>query len=128
MRGESGFTLLEVLVALAIGSLAITAWLTLQSDFIARWTGAEQRRAAVQLGESLVDRLGRDLPLKPSEGRDNKPGGLAWRLTVQPLEAPIEIGTSVWRLYAFTLAIGAEASRPILMLQGRRLARVDEKA
>lgn len=127
MMRESGFTLLEALVALAIGALAITGWLALQGDFTARWLGSEQRHRAVLLGESLVDRLGRDIPLRTAEGREQSGGGLAWQIRVEPLEAPIAVGAATWRLYAYSIAIGHDMARPILVLQGRRLAQADER-
>lgn len=128
MTGERGFTLLEVLVALAIGGLAIAGWLALQGDFTARWLGGEQQRQAVLLGESLTDRLGRDLPVRPAEGREMGFGGLAWRLSVQPIDAPIQVGNATWHLHAYSIAIGHDMAKPILLLQGRRLAQIAERS
>lgn len=128
MKSARGFTLLEMLVALAIAALAITGWLTLQGDFSARWLNGETQRQAAALGADIADRLGRDLPFSNQEGRAAEFGGLGWRLRVAPLGADIPVGSTAWRLHTYSIAIGHDLSRPVLTLEGRRLIRSPERS
>ncbi|WP_428249799.1 prepilin-type N-terminal cleavage/methylation domain-containing protein [Ferrovibrio sp.] len=127
MKRTRGFTLLEMLVALAIAALAITGWLSLQGDFSARWLGSEELQRAAALGADLTDRLGRDLPLGDQEGRAPEFGGLRWSLRVVPLDGDIPVGSASWHLHSYSLAIGHDLGRPVLTLKGRRLARNPER-
>lgn len=81
--GASGFTLLEVLVALVILALAVGAL----TGAIAQSTASVQRvdaqLHAVALADGILAGLGRDMPLKAgmSRGQD---GALSWQLSITP--------------------------------------------
>jgi len=81
---SAGFTLLEVLVAMVILGLALAFLTSTISDSLARSERTQRNGRAAILADTLLDRLGRDVPLKKgmSEGHD---GELSWRLTVSSL-------------------------------------------
>lgn len=81
---ESGFTLLEVLVAVAILAVALTA---LFQAFAAGLGGAKQAEAATRAGliaRSLLDRVGADLALVEGVRRGEAADGYAWVLGISP--------------------------------------------
>ncbi|HYE00372.1 MAG TPA: type II secretion system protein [Alphaproteobacteria bacterium] len=84
MRGQSGYTLVETLVALMVLAMALTAGLRLVTNAIAGADRAERRIGALLLAQSLLEGAGLAVPLDGS-GRD---GAYAWRLSAAPLPVP----------------------------------------
>ncbi|MDR6290858.1 prepilin-type N-terminal cleavage/methylation domain-containing protein [Inquilinus ginsengisoli] len=83
-RRENGFTLVEVLVALAVlGGIAATALVLLVSgrDRDARATA--QLRAGLA-AEAILERVGLDLPLAPRSVSGRLGDGSAWSLSIAP--------------------------------------------
>lgn len=106
MSRSAGFSLLEVLIALAIFALALqgVVWVfTQQSAGLMR---AQRLQFAVALAESVLDRLGKDIPLAYGERRGEDANGLRWRAQISPYQATPSSGTT--RLYAVKLAILSE--------------------
>jgi len=88
LRGEAGFSLLEVLVAFTI--LALSLGLLMQS-FSTSMRGlrlSEEYTKATMLAESTLAQVGISLDLKVGELRGEAADGFHWRLTVQPYVAP----------------------------------------
>lgn len=85
MRGQSGFTLLEVLVAMSILAVAITTMLQLSSQNLRllRLSGEHQRAVL------LADRLTREIQPEGEEVQSGNEGPYGWerRVSVVPVAA-----------------------------------------
>jgi general secretion pathway protein I len=81
-RRDAGFTLVETLAALAILAVALGVLLAVFSDGIRRHGQAEQLAIATLEAQSLLARLGVDIPLKAGTATGTLPRGLHWRLHV----------------------------------------------
>src|ERR1700688_3027023 len=84
-RSGAGFTLIEVVVALGIlafsasiifGAIAGGLWSVRQADATAH---------AGLLAQSLLARVGSDLPLRAGETEGQLPQGFAWHVRLQPV-------------------------------------------
>ncbi|MBV8070721.1 MAG: type II secretion system protein [Acidobacteriaceae bacterium] len=81
---ETGFTLVEVLVAFAILSIVL---LTLFSGLSTALLGdrrAEFTRIALRLAKAELETVGVATPLTPGETTGRFENGMEWRLSVQP--------------------------------------------
>jgi general secretion pathway protein I len=83
-RDDSGFAILEALVALAIVALALAVLLAVFTDGIRRQGRAERLASAVLDAQSLLARIGADVPLKAGVTGGTLPNGLHWQLRVEP--------------------------------------------
>lgn len=81
MNDERGFTLVELLVSLAILAIALAALFGAISDSLDRVRRDRSDGAATALAQSLLDRAGIELPLRSGEG---EAGAYRWTLTVRP--------------------------------------------
>jgi len=79
---ERGFTLIEVLIALAIlaGSLAVL--LVAISTALDRRREARSDEAATLLVQSLMTRVSTEQPVRPGETSGEYPGGVHWDVRV----------------------------------------------
>jgi general secretion pathway protein I len=83
-RGDAGFTLIETLAALAILAIALGVLLAVLGDGIRRQGRAEQLAMATLQAQSLLARVGIDIPLKAGVATGTLARGLHWRLNVDP--------------------------------------------
>lgn len=86
MRDESGFTIIEALVAMAILSIALVALYGVGSDLLRASThvaGIDRAALFVQSKLETLSSISTPLPAK-SEGHDE---GFGWQVTVQNLPA-----------------------------------------
>lgn len=83
-RSEDGFTLVELLVALAIMSLSLAVLFASISSGLAAAHNARQEQAAATLAQSLLAEMGasRTLALGTTSGRSSE--GLNWQIDVVP--------------------------------------------
>ena len=81
-RGESGFTLMEVLVAFTIFSVSFTAILQILSASTRNDEIAEQYGLAVSHAESLLARAGVESPLAAGESFGDLDGEMRWHQVV----------------------------------------------
>lgn len=79
-----GFTLLEVLVALAIAGLALVALFRAGGDGLAAVGTAARVEEAVQRAQSHLAAVGRDVALLQGETEGDDGGGYRWRLRIAP--------------------------------------------
>jgi general secretion pathway protein I len=82
-----GFTLLEVVVALAIAGLALVALFHAGNGGLFASDTAARAEEAVQRAQSHLAALGRDAALAEGEFTGEDGGGYRWKLRVRPLTA-----------------------------------------
>lgn len=117
MASEHGFTLLEVLVALAVLGLALVTICGAISDSLLRTERVAQDEQATALANALLARIGYDLPLRIGL-TDGEDGGLTWRMTVNPVkEKASEINVD-----EVTLTVQNKAGKPLGHWQALRVA------
>ena len=80
----AGFTILEVLVALAILGLVLAAALGLLSTGAVGVSRAEQMSRAVIVGESVLAALGTNVDPKDDGLSDTSDDGFAWKVAITP--------------------------------------------
>jgi type II secretion system protein I len=84
----SGFTLLEVLVALMIFALAFGVLAQIIQTGLRQSTVAESTAAATSLARSQLARVGTELPLEPGETGGETENGMRWHTGIQLAEPP----------------------------------------
>ena len=82
---DSGFTLLEVVVALSIAALAIVGLFQAASGGLLAVNTAGRVEEAVQRAQSHLAALGRSAALIQGEFTDDDGGGYHWRLRARPV-------------------------------------------
>ncbi len=92
-RAKSGFTLLEVVVALAIAALALVGLFQAGSGGLFAADTAARAEEAVQRAQSHLAAIGRDAALVAGDSDGDDGGGYRWRLRVQPI-ATRPVGTA----------------------------------
>jgi general secretion pathway protein I len=80
----AGFTLLEVVVALAIAALALIGLFQAGSGGLFAADTAARAEEAVQRAQSHLAAIGRDAALVAGDTSGDDGGGFTWRLRVQP--------------------------------------------
>ncbi|WP_409977601.1 MULTISPECIES: prepilin-type N-terminal cleavage/methylation domain-containing protein [unclassified Bradyrhizobium] len=129
-RGEAGFSLVEVIVALAMLSVGLTVLLGMISNGLGRTGTAERTAEAVSLAQSLLAEVGAELAIKADLRAGEFPHGFRWHLTMRPYHPSREGGERGIELYQVsaqvdwdegadqrsfelsTLRLGPRASRP----------------
>lgn len=81
---EAGFTLLEVVVAVAIAGLALVGLFQAGSGGLFAVDTAARAEEALQRAQSHLAAVGRDAALVEGELSGDDGGGYHWRLQVQP--------------------------------------------
>lgn len=123
---ERGFTLLEVLVALTILAGALAVMFQVFSRSLETTADAQARTNAASLAQSLLARIGTEIPLKEGETTGVSDDGLQWRVRMSlydpdryremPLVQPYEVAVDVfWQ---------ARARQQTLHLSTLRLATI----
>jgi general secretion pathway protein I len=83
-RGQSGFSLLEVLVAFAILSISLGVLMQIFSRSSISTVVAAQYSRAVSVAESRLAAVGTVIPLEPGALSGEPEDGFAWELTIVP--------------------------------------------
>lgn len=83
----AGFTLLEVLIAFAILAISLAVLMQTFSHGINATRVAEEHAAAVMLARSVMDEVGRSIPLEEGEHEGDWESGLSWHLDIHPFES-----------------------------------------
>lgn len=81
---SAGFTLIEVLVALAILSVSLAVLFEVFSDGLDRIGASESEMVAGSLAGSLLDEIGVTLPLRVGDQHGEFNNGFHWRLHIVP--------------------------------------------
>ena len=77
-RRDGGFTIIEVLLALAIVTIAMTALMRGTSNGIRSAGAAERQDMALALARSLLSRTGKEKPFEIGEQTGTSDGGVSW--------------------------------------------------
>ena len=83
-RQAGGFTLVELLVALAVFAIAIGFALRALSGAGASLDGSERNQMAVRLAQTMLDRVGRDIDLRQGDLDGRTEDGFVWQLRMTP--------------------------------------------
>ena len=79
---QSGFTLIEVIVALAIAALGLTMLVVATGTGLTNATAAAETIEATERAQSHLDALGRLTALRPGVQFGDDGGGYSWRVAV----------------------------------------------
>lgn len=82
-ESSAGFTLLEVLVALAIAAVALSTLIPMLGDVLRRATDTETMSAAILLAQSKLAAIGREHPLITGSSTGTTAEGLRWQARVE---------------------------------------------
>lgn len=115
-RSENGFTLLEVLVALAIAGLALIALFQAGGAGLVAVDAAVRFEEAVQRAQSHLAAVGHDVALLQGESEGDDGGGYRWRLRIAPVASwPVQraagAATAVSTLFDVEVAISWPGGR-----------------
>lgn len=99
---EAGFTLPEIVVALAILALSLSPLFGLLSDALRRTGQAEAMAEAGSLAQSLLARVGTELPILPGTTTGEFANGIRWRLQMDPYGDAGDRGA--WPVAAYTIS------------------------
>lgn len=105
---ERGFTLLEVVVALAILGLALSSTLPGISSALRLGSSARDQRLALLWAQSKLDELSMPANLAAGESRGTAADGFVWRARVTPLETPGSNRPARDRLVSYQLEVVVE--------------------
>jgi len=83
---RDGFTLVEVLVALAVLAIAMGFAFRAFSSAMVSMDGSERSQTALSLARSMLDRVGRDIDLRPGDARGRTADGFAWHIHQAPYD------------------------------------------
>jgi general secretion pathway protein I len=75
---------MEIIVALAILVVALAALMQAFSGGLRATTAGERQAAATLLARSLLERIGRDVPLVPGERSGLTDDGYRWLVRIEP--------------------------------------------
>jgi len=99
----NGFTLLEVVIALAIAGLALVGLFRAGSGGLFAVDTAARAEEAVQRAQSHLAAVGRDASMTEGEFTGEDGGGYRWRLRVRPLSVRQAPGQNSGSLASTTL-------------------------
>jgi general secretion pathway protein I len=89
---RAGFTLVEIIVALAILALSLSSILPAISDALWRTSEAEAQAEAASLARSLLAQAGTAVPLNDGAAAGQFVNGFRWRLEVMPYAGAEQAG------------------------------------
>jgi general secretion pathway protein I len=128
-RHAGGFTLLEVVVALAIAALALVALFRAGGDGLVAVSTASRAEEAVQRAQSHLAALGRDEPLFQGQSEGDDGGGYRWHLRVAPvghwqLQGPVGATAAETTLYDVEVSVSwrGNGHDRAIMLRTERIA------
>jgi general secretion pathway protein I len=116
-RRDAGFTLVEVVVAFAIVTIILTALYQTVAGAYRGYARVHLREQTLALARAHLDAVGIETPLQPGESTGTYATGVAWHLTVGPVE------TASYKGRAFRVLLQALDPRgqPVLRLETFKL-------
>jgi general secretion pathway protein I len=100
---QAGFTLPEVIAALAILALSLGGIFGVISDSLRRTGQAEVAAEANALAQSLLARVGTELPVRPGTMAGDFSDGYRWHLEIAPYGDAAD--SRAWSVAAYTLSV-----------------------
>jgi general secretion pathway protein I len=85
-RRNDGFTLIEVLVALAVLAVAMGFAFRAFSSAMVSLDGSERKQTALSVARSMLDRVGRDIALRAGDADGRTADGFVWHLHQAPYD------------------------------------------
>jgi hypothetical protein len=119
----AGFFTLEATIALAIGAAIIAVAFSALATQVERTAVAEYRLLAAKKAETMIRRIGLDLPASPGAYQGTEEGGWTWELQITPLrenDRPTRLlraafsskrGSASSPLFAIETSISPDAAR-----------------
>jgi type II secretion system protein I len=83
---DAGFTVVEVLVAFAIVTIVLAALYQTVAGAYRGYARVQVREQTVVLARAQLEAVGIETPLQPGESTGTYATGVAWHLTVEPVE------------------------------------------
>ena len=83
-RDSDGFTLLEILVALAILAVSVPILMTTLGNGLRRTSSTDLETSASALAQSLLAKVGTEMTLVDGKQAGQFEGGFRWKLQVTP--------------------------------------------
>jgi general secretion pathway protein I len=83
-RKEAGFTVIEIIVALAILALSLSVLFGVISDGLLRTNQAAKMEQAVSLAQSLLAKVGTELPVRQGLVTGEFSDGFRWNVRMEP--------------------------------------------
>jgi general secretion pathway protein I len=84
LSGQTGFSLLEILIAFSILSLSLGILLNIFSGGVKTAITAEDYTVAVQIAESLIAKTGTEIPIKDHQSTGDQNKKYHWSLDIRP--------------------------------------------
>lgn len=101
----SGFTLIEVLVAVAILGISLALLLSGFSTSLERMRQTRAETLALALAQSLLDRIGPEIPLERGKKKGtSKDGEQRWYIDIEDYGSPADL--DAWPAPVFDVAVG----------------------
>ncbi len=85
IQRHKGFSLLEILVAFAIMAVALTIVMRIFGSGVNNAVISEEYTLAVQIAESLMARVGAEIPLRAGEISGNEGDTYRWQVAINPV-------------------------------------------
>jgi general secretion pathway protein I len=101
---ESGFTLVEVIVALAMLSLGLGVLLGSISTALNRTASARKMAEAGSLAQSLLGEVGSEFAVRPDQ-RDGVSSGYRWHMKMLPFDGSRQSTSGPVRLYRISVEV-----------------------
>ena len=101
IRRDRGFTLVEVVVAIAILALMAGVIFRVNSDSIRNIHRADTLANASAMAQSLIAKVGTEIPLREGEVRGQSGSGLQWRVQMKRYGDATD--RAQWPLSAYTV-------------------------
>jgi type II secretion system protein I len=116
LQDSSGFTVLEALIALAILTGVTASVLSLLGAMRAVQTRSHSKLIATIEARTLLDRLGRDIPLQAGVSSGILADGRQWSLRIQPYADDV-VPTGSLLLFDVQIQVGLDGEEPIAALR-----------
>jgi len=105
MRRDAGFSLIEVLVSLAVAGIALGAAFVLFGTALRGNAQAERTTMATLIAESKLAEAGMAAPLRPGRTTGRIGDGYAWATEVRPYRPPGEDADVTLPVRAFEVVV-----------------------